>query len=133
MEEKEINNKVEEKTEDKVDNNITNKKFGEIFDKIAKSHTTLPLDILLSILSGIVKTSDKDNPEVIKFAEATKDCSVSDIVSKAVLFTCNSIVMNIWNTFGPDIEKAYKLANGITDEEKPINVDEINSDTGNNA
>jgi len=110
---------------------MENKEFGEIFDKIGKSHTTIPSEILLSILGGIVRTSEKTSPDVVKFAEVVKDCEPADIVSKSILFTCNSIVLNIWNMFGPEIEKAYKIANGET--ENVVNVDEINSDASGKA
>ena len=89
------------------ENKMTNKEFDEMFEKIVKSQTMLPNTALVSIMAGIVRDADKDNPNIKKFAEAFKDMSTEEIISKSVLFTCNSIINNIWNLFRDQIEEAY--------------------------
>ena len=105
---------------------MENKEFDEIFEKIARSHTSIPSEILLSILGEIVKNSDKKSPDVITFAKVVEGCDTADIVSKTVLFTCNSVVLNIWNMFAQQIEKAYSITNGKA-------TDDANSDPGGKA
>ena len=87
---------------------MENSEFDKIFQTIAGSNTMIPSKAILSILGGIVNTSGKETEDVKKFAEAVKDCDLTDAISKAVLFTCNSIIINLWNTFGPQFEEAYK-------------------------
>ena len=89
-----------------------NNLFHEVFEKLAKSHTTLPCETLLGILSGIVTTSDKDHPDVKKLAQDLGDgLTKEEIISRSILCTCNSIIMNIWRMFGKQIEEAYKANN----------------------
>ena len=87
---------------------MTNEEFNKMFETIGKSNTMIPSGALLTILGGIVNTSGKDSKEVKDFAEALKDCEREDLVSKTVLFTCNSVIINLWKTFGPQFEEAYK-------------------------
>lgn len=87
---------------------MENNEFNKIFETIGKSNTMIPSGALLSILAGIVNTSDKNSEDVKKFAEACKDCEPEDLISKVVLFTCNSVIINLWKTFGPQFEEAYK-------------------------
>lgn len=87
---------------------LTNEEFAEIFESIRDSRTMIPSEALLSILAGIVRTSDKDAEDIKNFAEAVKDCTLEDVVSKTVLFTCNSVVLNIWKIFGEQIREACK-------------------------
>ena len=87
---------------------MDNKEFNQIFETIAKSKTMIPSNALLSVLAGIVNSSDKENDDVKKFAEALKDCELPDLVSKTIMFTCNSVIINLWKMFGPQFEEAYK-------------------------
>lgn len=87
---------------------MDNKEFNRIFETIGKSNTMIPSRALLTILGGIVNSSSKDSEDVIKYSEALKDCETPDLVSKTILFTCNSIIINLWKTFGPQFEEAYK-------------------------
>lgn len=83
-------------------------KFHEIFVKLAGSHTVIPSEILLQVLGGIVKTSEKDRPEIKQFAETMKDLPIEEVVSRVTLLTCNSVILSLWNIFGTQIEEAYK-------------------------
>lgn len=78
----------------------------------------IPSNALLSVLAGIVNSSDKENEDVKKFAEALKDCELPDLVSKTIMFTCNSVIINLWKMFGPQFEEAYKkeLAKAAADK-----------------
>lgn len=98
---------------------MDNQEFSKIFETIGGSNTMVPSKALLSILGGIVNTSGKDSEDIKKFAEALKDCETTDLVSKTVLFTCNSIIINLWKTFGPQFEEAYKRELAKVEESEP--------------
>lgn len=107
---------------------MDNKEFNRIFETIGKSNTMIPSKALLSILGGIVNTSGKESEDVKNFAEALKENELPDVVSKTVLYTCNSIVVNLWKTFGPQFEEAYQKELAKAEAEKESEEDHHKQD-----
>ena len=89
---------------------VTNKEFEKIMETMKNSHASIPVEYVLSIMGGVVKSGEKEAPDVKALAAAFKDLSVEDIIAKTVLFTCNSIVISMWDCFGKKFEELASLA-----------------------
>lgn len=90
-----------------VEKQIVNEDFDNIFKTIAGSNTSIPSFGVLSILGGIIESSNKDNENVAKLAKGLEGLTPEDIISKTVLFTCNSIVLNLWRIYGDQFKEHY--------------------------
>lgn len=89
---------------------MTNEEFNHAMDVMKKAKVTLPLEFFLAILADIVKNSSADNPVVKQLAEEFRKANepVEGVVSKTVLTVANSVVISIWNVFGPKLEELAK-------------------------
>lgn len=92
---------------------MNNEEFGMIMETMKKSKATIPLEYVLSILGGIVVDADKDSEHVKEVMKNLEGRELNEVVSSCVLYTCNSIVLNIWKIFG---EKLTELAEGKNSE-----------------
>jgi hypothetical protein len=87
-------------------------------DVMKKSKASIPLEYILSILGGIVKDSDKTSEHVKEVAELFKGRSTEETISSSVLYTCNSVVINLWNLFGKKFEELAKANEAAAKETK---------------
>ena len=101
---------------------MTNEEFGRVMDVMKKSRASIPLEYVLSILGGIVKDADKESASIKEVAKLFEGRSTEEVIASSVLYTCKSLVINIWNIFGKKLEE---LAENNKPEEKAENKEEV--------
>ena len=86
--------------------------FVRMVRVIRESESLVPSQAIIEILSSIVLNTGKDSERTKEYVEILQKDGVTDDaekVSRIVLYTCNSFILSLWNTFGEDFKKIYKL------------------------
>jgi len=89
---------------------MTNEEFKHVMDTMKDAKASMPLEFYLSIMADIVKNSGPENKTVKEISEAFKKSNepIESVISKTVLMVSNSVVVSIWNLFGPKLEELAK-------------------------
>ena len=105
-----------------MEENESIKKLDNVLEKVAKSHTLLKNEDLVSILAGIVKDDESNENEIKKIADTFDKAKLSteDIVRKTIMITVNCVVTSVYNSFKAEIDKAYE-ANQKLEKKSVVN------------